>query len=204
MHAGERRAAIVDAAVRLFAERGFRGTTTRELAAAVGVTEPVLYRHFKTKRELYDAIIETKSREGQQRVMSRLEPFLSTSDDRGFFRLLAGIILDTYAKDPDYMRLLLFSALERHEVAELFYEREVVGFYRCLIRRYIARRMREKAFRAADPAVVARGFVGLVAHHGLVRMLWRDTIVKQSRKRFIDELVEIFLRGISNQAKCVS
>ena len=199
----ERRAAIVSAAVRLFAARGFRGATTRELAAAMGVTEPVLYRHFRTKRDLYDAIIQNKSREGQRKVMSRLEPFLNTRDDRGFFRLLAGIILDQYARNPEYMRLLLFSALEGHELAELFYEREVIGFYRCLIDRYIARRMREKAFRRADPAVVARGFVGLVAHHGLVRMLFRDRIVKQSRRRLIDELVDIFLKGISNHGERV-
>lgn len=53
-----RRAAILDEAVKLFSEKGFRGVTTRELAAAVGVTEPVLYQHFETKRDLYRALIE--------------------------------------------------------------------------------------------------------------------------------------------------
>ena len=64
MSSEERRAAIVHAACRLFAERGFRGTTTRELAAAVGVTEPVLYEHFRTKRDLYSAIIGEKAKAG--------------------------------------------------------------------------------------------------------------------------------------------
>jgi AcrR family transcriptional regulator len=64
MTSEERRAAILAAAVRLFAERGFRGTTTRALARAVGVSEPVLYEHFKSKHELYKAIVEAKSREG--------------------------------------------------------------------------------------------------------------------------------------------
>ena len=48
----ERRASIVEAACKLFADKGFRGTTTRELAAAVGVSEPILYEHFKTTRDL--------------------------------------------------------------------------------------------------------------------------------------------------------
>ena len=64
MSSEERRAAIIHAACRLFAEKGFRGTTTRELAAAVGVTEPVLYEHFRTKRDLYSAIIGEKSKDG--------------------------------------------------------------------------------------------------------------------------------------------
>jgi AcrR family transcriptional regulator len=64
----ERKRVIVEAAIQLFSERGFQGTTTRELAAAAGVTEPVLYQHFETKRDLYSALIETKSMEGKERV----------------------------------------------------------------------------------------------------------------------------------------
>ena len=49
----DRRKAIVETAANLFAEVGFRGGTTRELAKRVGVTEPVLYEHFQTKSDLY-------------------------------------------------------------------------------------------------------------------------------------------------------
>src|SRR5437764_12689967 len=68
MKSEERRAGIIAAAVRLFAEKGFRGTTTRELASAIGVTEPVLYQHFGTKRDLYAAIIEEKTRASSKGV----------------------------------------------------------------------------------------------------------------------------------------
>ncbi len=61
MKSEERRAAIVRSAIHLFAEKGFRGTTTRELAAAAGITEPVLYQHFRAKSDLYSAIIEAKA-----------------------------------------------------------------------------------------------------------------------------------------------
>ena len=61
MKSDERRDAIVHSAIHLFAEKGFRGATTRELAAAAGVTEPVLYQHFRTKSDLYSAIIEAKA-----------------------------------------------------------------------------------------------------------------------------------------------
>ena len=64
MKGNDRRAAIVSAAISLFSEKGFSGTTTRELAARVHVTEPVLYQHFRAKRDLYRAIIEFKSAEG--------------------------------------------------------------------------------------------------------------------------------------------
>jgi len=71
MRGEERHAAIVRCAIRLFAEKGFRGATTRELAASVGVTEPVLYQHFETKRDLYAAIIEAKARLASEPAMTR-------------------------------------------------------------------------------------------------------------------------------------
>jgi AcrR family transcriptional regulator len=53
----ERRKAIVTAAVPLFARNGFAGTTTRELAAAAGVSEALLFRHFPSKQSLYREIL---------------------------------------------------------------------------------------------------------------------------------------------------
>jgi AcrR family transcriptional regulator len=55
---GERRALIVDAAGRLFGERGYEGTRLEDVAAAAGVTKPILYRHFADKAALYLALLE--------------------------------------------------------------------------------------------------------------------------------------------------
>jgi AcrR family transcriptional regulator len=54
----ERRALIVDAAGRLFGEYGYAGTRLDDVAAAAGVTKPILYRHFDSKRALYLALLE--------------------------------------------------------------------------------------------------------------------------------------------------
>ncbi|MGH2993875.1 MAG: TetR/AcrR family transcriptional regulator [Solirubrobacterales bacterium] len=54
----ERRALIVEAAGRLFGEHGYDGTRLDDVAAAAGVTKPILYRHFGRKRALYLALLE--------------------------------------------------------------------------------------------------------------------------------------------------
>jgi AcrR family transcriptional regulator len=56
--AAERRQALVETAVRVFAEGSYRGTTTSEIARAAGVSEPILYRHFASKRDLYLAALD--------------------------------------------------------------------------------------------------------------------------------------------------
>lgn len=56
--AEQRKAAILRAAIPVFAEQGFHGATTKRLAEAAGVSEALLYRHFSSKEELYEAIGE--------------------------------------------------------------------------------------------------------------------------------------------------
>ncbi len=56
--ADERRAALVDVALRVFSARSYRGATTAEIAREAGVTEPILYRHFGSKRDLFLACLD--------------------------------------------------------------------------------------------------------------------------------------------------
>ncbi len=61
LSSGERRQAIVEAVREVFADKGFDGTTTRDLAAAAGVSEALLYKHFPSKQSLYAAMLEACS-----------------------------------------------------------------------------------------------------------------------------------------------
>ncbi|HWB84758.1 MAG TPA: TetR/AcrR family transcriptional regulator [Bryobacteraceae bacterium] len=196
MKSGERRTAIVRSAIHLFAEKGFRGTTTRELASALGVTEPVLYQHFRTKRDLYAAIIETKAREATAHS-AELAELAKTGDDRAFFGFLGHLILNRYENDPELMRLLLFSCLERHELAGMFFDRLFQDFYN-MVSGYVRRRVRAGAFRKVNPEIATRGLIGMIAYHGLIGLLFGDRLGQHpNRRRIIDEMVTIFLGGIS-------
>lgn len=195
MRSAERRAAIVRAASRLFAEKGFRGATTRELASALGVTEPVLYQHFRAKRDLYTAIIEAKAAEGAAHAGTLLE-LSKGSDDRAFFSAVGELVLERYQHDPEMFRLLFFSCLERHELAELFFERLFLVFYR-LVSGYIRRRIRAGAFRQVNAELAARGLIGMLSYHGQLGLLFPGRFGKRSRRRVVEEMVAVFLYGIS-------
>src|SRR3989440_9294287 len=105
-----RRLQILRVAMRLFSQRGFRGTTTKEIAAATGVSEAMVFRHFATKKELYSAILDHKAcvhetMDPLQKVAEAIE----RKDDHAVFE---GIALDALSKhdgDPEFQRLLLHS-----------------------------------------------------------------------------------------------
>jgi AcrR family transcriptional regulator len=72
MPAAERRRHLVETAIRLFTEGSYHGTTTAEIARAAGVSEPILYRHFASKRDLYLAALEhvwSKTRAGWEKTL---------------------------------------------------------------------------------------------------------------------------------------
>ena len=56
--AAERRRHLIETAIRVFSDGSYRGTTTAEIARAAGVSEPILYRHFASKRDLYFAALD--------------------------------------------------------------------------------------------------------------------------------------------------
>ena len=58
LSASERRQELVETALRVFTEGSYRGTTTAEIARAAGVSEPILYRHFASKRDMYLAALD--------------------------------------------------------------------------------------------------------------------------------------------------
>jgi AcrR family transcriptional regulator len=70
--AAERRRAIVGAALRVFSEGSYAGATTAEIAREAGVSEPILYRHFDSKRDLYFACLD----EAWTRIRVRIEESL--------------------------------------------------------------------------------------------------------------------------------
>src|SRR5205823_9295053 len=77
----ERRQAIVEAVKGVFAEKGFDGTTTRELASAAGVSEALLYKHFPSKESLYAAMLDDCAKGAvfaEFRRILALEPSAST------------------------------------------------------------------------------------------------------------------------------
>ena len=193
--APERRDEIVRAAMECFAARGFSGTTTREIAARVGITEAALYRHFEGKEALYAAIIDRKM--AAPALAERLVEAAARGDDRGVFGGLAKLIIEALQADPAFFRILLYTALEGHSLAEPFFRQRMAAL-REFLSGYIARRTREGAFRELDPVLAARAFIGMVWDYVLVRELFQQKeSYPISGEAAADTFVAIFLDGMT-------
>lgn len=190
----ERRRQIIEAATTLFSRKGFRGTTTREIARAVGVSEAMLFKHFATKEELYAAIIEAKAH--VERLVDTVVEAAERGDDAEVLRTLAREMIARTRTDPTLMRLTFFSALEGHALSDMMF-RSRVQQLDDFLSRYIAGRIAAGAFRDVDPMQAAWNFMGMVAYHTqLLELFGQKPPQHLTSDRAVEEMVQLFLNGV--------
>jgi AcrR family transcriptional regulator len=95
--ATERRQDVLDTACRVFSDSSYRGATTAEIARAAGITEPILYRHFGSKRDLYIACLDEAWRSFREHAEQAVR-----DDPRGCL----GAIADMYMAKRARIRLV--------------------------------------------------------------------------------------------------
>jgi AcrR family transcriptional regulator len=190
--AEDRRLQIIDVARELFASRGFEGTTTRELAEKIGINEALLFRHFPSKEELYWAVLQhmIDMRGTKDRLREHVRSGLT---DRETFVAVAQDILN---RSTQLMRLLFYSVLERHELADRFFSTHVIEYHEILAD-YIREGIRAKRFRDMDPLLAARAFIGMFSYHFQIQELFGGRQVQHfEAQEVITKLVDIWLEGM--------
>ena len=126
MSADDRRTALVDCACEVFGRGSYRGATTKEIAQEAGISEPILYRHFESKRDLYLACLD----EAWSRVQALWERTLATSTDPGRWLGEMGI---AYLTSKD----------KRARLVDLWIQALTEASEDPHIRRYLKRQIRE-------------------------------------------------------------
>jgi TetR/AcrR family transcriptional regulator len=197
MRAVDRRQAILDAALNVFSRKGFGGATTKEIAAAAGVTEAIIFRHFPSKHELYGAVLDlhTKTPELQE-WLEHIHHCMARNDDAALFRALVGGVLSSFRDCVEHERVLLFAALEGHEFALAHYRQhslEILGDFR----EYLTRRQREGALRDFCPALIVAALAGAAEFYATRTQMFGFSIGDLSDEAVIDTFTDIILKGIS-------
>jgi AcrR family transcriptional regulator len=122
----DRKLAIVRAALPLFARRGFAETTTKDLAKAAGISEPLLYKHFPSKEALY-LEIQNSSCQGTDPIVRKLSAMGSSTETlvHLMYYLMRALVLGLPASTPEWdtrHRLMLNSLLHDGTFARLIYQ----------------------------------------------------------------------------------
>jgi AcrR family transcriptional regulator len=104
--AAERRLAIQRAAGPLFARHGYGAATLDEIAAAAGVTKPIVYRHFESKKDLYLALL-AKHEDDLPTFFERVDPAALDGTPEGLVRAILDVWFD-YVRENQHAWVMLF------------------------------------------------------------------------------------------------
>ena len=99
----ERREQLLDIGRRLFAERGFEGTSVEEIAAQAGVSKPVVYEHFGGKEGLYAVVVDREV----ERLLTTATAILGGANTREKFEAAAVALLRYIEDNSDGFRILV-------------------------------------------------------------------------------------------------
>jgi AcrR family transcriptional regulator len=113
--AAERRAGILAAATSCFADRGFSGTTTASVAAAAGVNEALVFRHFGSKQELFLACVDA----AWQRLRARCDELAATEPVELHWRMPGRAFLELVRGESDIARMWMRGLVETTGIAAI-------------------------------------------------------------------------------------
>jgi AcrR family transcriptional regulator len=184
----------VEQATALFAREGYDRVTIKQLAAACGITEPALYRHFDSKEAIYVAVLDGLRRLSAPRDLAK--SLASEHDLEVILTTMARHILKFYSAHTETYRLLLFAALGGHEKARQVF-RTVRGTYARLLTETLKQLHAEGRVRAQNPEITGRCFVGMVFDCALGVSLWKGLQGKVfSPEEVIANNIPIYVEGL--------
>lgn len=185
----------------MFSKRGFSGATTKEIAVAAGVTEAIIFRHFATKEQLYNAIIDQRLQSPQTREsLAGLQDAMDRNDDEAFFRIITSQLIEVTRSDPKFERVLLYAALEGHEIAAMHHEQFAMPVMEMLVG-YITRRQREGAMRQMHPGAVLFAVAGMAKQYAMHHYMCDYKSVGFSDEEAVESFTRILMDGLRVQPR---
>ncbi len=189
----DRREDILQASLNLFAEKGFHGTSMRDIAKAADITEGLIYHYFASKRELFTAIIEEYSFLPLLRTLPDLAAQL---DLRGLLLVLARGFFDVLRQNTQLTRILLQEVQVFPEEKEAFFA-DAVGESISELGRILEERMTPRVRSQVDPQVASRLFFNaLLAFFVEQEILGGKHLLPADEQVYIEHLVEMFVKRI--------
>lgn len=195
----DRRQQLLDRAVELFARYGFSGTRTKDIAAACGVSEGILFRHFATKEDLYHAILDRQVAESGE-WLAEMKRLAERRDDRGFVRCLVTQMMKSFRQNASFHRLMAYARLEGQTLADIFDERMGLPTFGFLCD-YIARRQQEGAFRAGDPGVMVLCLFAPALVYSQNKYVFGMDVFPQSDDQVAEVLTDLILSGLRERSR---
>lgn len=188
--AEDTRQAILQAASRVFADKGYARATTRALAEAAEVNEVTLFRHFGSKEGLFAAVL---AEFGGLAISADMQSRLS-GDYRQDLLVMGQMLMRVFAERGDAMRLMLCEATHFPELREMMVENP--RQLRMMLAAFFQRQIDQGRVRPLHPEALAQAYLGMFFSHSIATGLLQDSIAPElTSEELVEQFVDVFVAG---------
>jgi TetR/AcrR family transcriptional regulator of autoinduction and epiphytic fitness len=188
---GASRDAIVDAAARLFLERGFGAVSMDELASAAGVARRTLYNQFASKEEIFREMLLRVSRDLERAFPPGIE---TQGDVEAVLRLVARLILDLH-NNPEYLGFLRMVVADSRQFPWIAGElASVMDPLSDRLTRYLAHLTAMDVLNCRNPLLAAHQFMGALNEFSLWPWMINREGLPVAAEEIVEETVQMFLQ----------
>ncbi|KJR49117.1 Transcriptional regulator, TetR family [Desulfosporosinus sp. I2] len=189
--AEERRQDILEAALNIFTQKGYNGSTTAEIARAASVAEGTIFRHFATKKELLIAVLEPKILVGLINLDKEHREYTPTE----FFRCFLKNRLELIKENNGLFRFMFAEAQYHSEVREALFKailEQGIG----IIKPWYEKGVEQGEFRPLPFIPTMRSFMGMALFYGIFNGAFPGLPQEETLEEAADQMLELFLNGL--------
>jgi AcrR family transcriptional regulator len=193
MTSAERREQLIEISRRLFAERGFEGTSIEEIAARAEVSKPVVYEHFGGKEGLYAVVVDREVRQ----LLDSMRNALTGGHPRDLIEQAALTLLDYIENSSDGFRILVRDSPVGSSSGSFI---TIISDVATRVEHIMVEEFRNRGFDHENAPMYAQMLVGMV---GTTGQWWLDAR-KPAKQEVAAHLVNLAWNGLSNLEKAPS
>lgn len=193
----DRREQILDAAMRVFAQKGFARATNKDIAKEAGITPGLIYHYFASKEELLNMVVETRS---PLQVLNSLPPQAFALPPEQFFRLLLTQVLHIVEDEKfvNLIRVVLSEVLHGENQYFMQLVPTIIGRALSFLGSYIEAKIASGELRPVEDATaVAQVIIGSMIGFLLRRQILRDAVaLAYTQEQVVELIIDTTLRGL--------
>lgn len=187
---------ILQAALKLFSEKGYLGATTRAIAREAGVAELTLFRYFSTKEKLFEEVINTYS---FLPTLKELLIEIAEKPYRDALIIIATRFLELLNKRKDLIRIM-HSEMQRYPEKIKKIHDSLINETLRLLSGYFEELQKKSVLRKFSSEYAARAFLGMFFSYFYARDIKMLTRYKEDdTKKIVEAYVDIFINGTLKQ-----
>lgn len=187
----ERRQDILGAALIIFAQKGYSGSTTAEIARAAGVAEGTIFRHFATKKDLLIEVMKPKMLDG----IIYLDKVHKEGSPIEFFRCFVRNRLELITENEGLLRFMFAEAQYHTEVREALFN-GILGQGISIVKPWFEMGVERGDFRPVPFLPTMRSLMGMMMFYGIASHIYPGFSPEKTIEEAAEHILELFFYGV--------